>query len=80
MTSVIDFASNRKSALLRGFMKGLGAPYILYGSFESFASIPSVDPIRPTTGSDGLAGDWTRIGRDVRVAIRQYGQETSNPK
>lgn len=74
---VIDLSASQRKALGSGFMKGLGAPFILYGHFDSSAVIPDVTPVVPATGASGLAGDWKRIGQDMRSAIRQYGQEAS---
>lgn len=77
---VIDLTASQSTALSSGFLKGLGAPFILYGHFDSSVVIPAVTPVVPATGASGLAGDWKRIGRDMRSAIHLYGQEAPSTK
>jgi len=75
---IVDFSLLRKSSFARGFLKGLGAPYVLFGSFDVGIEIPAVDPVIPSTGlNQGSAGDWNRIGKDMRTAIRLYEQKST---
>ena len=72
---IIDFSLSGRRSFARGFLKGLGAPYMLYGSFEVGVDVPNVAPVLPSTGNNlGHVGDWDRIGKDVRTAIRLYEQ------
>lgn len=56
-------------------MKGLGAPFVLFGTFNAPAlpeviqvTAQSVDP------EQALAGDWVRIGNDFHLAAVEYGK------
>ena len=77
---IIDFLSTPKKAFEQGFLKGLGAPFMLFGGFESSARIPEVQPVKPASHERGLPGDWERIGQDLRAAFKRHEQETPRGK
>ena len=71
--SMLNFKDQPASAFVGGFVKGLGAPYLLFGKF----AVPEVEPIapvKPVLQQGGLAADWRRVGQDIHVAMAQYGK------
>ena len=75
---LINFNLSSNSAFLQGFTKGLGAPVMLFGNFEA-PTMPVVLPVQPATQAPlaAIAGDWARVGNDIRAASRNYGQESA---
>ena len=74
----LDFRSTRRNAFAHGFLKGLGAPAMLYHS-ENAPVIPQFVEIKPPSYSiaEALAGDWVRIGADMSKVIEQHGKATT---
>ena len=70
---IADFDATPRQAFLQGFWKGLGAPYLLYGDFE-MPPLPEISPVAVPTGDAALAGDWRKVGLDIRSAIDAYAQ------
>lgn len=71
---ILNFNTTLRKAFSHGFVKGLAAPYLIYGSFASPAP-QQVDIVRVPEAQhpDGaLAADWSKIGLDVKSALAQY--------
>ncbi|MCX7112605.1 MAG: hypothetical protein NTX45_21270 [Proteobacteria bacterium] len=75
---LIDFDKTDRDAFARGFLKGLGAPYVLFGKFE-YGTIPEIRIVSPifTDINDSISSDWRNVGTDIRNAIELYGQKHS---
>jgi hypothetical protein len=79
---LIDLKVSRKTAFASGFLKGLGAPFLLYGSFDAPA-LPSIDQVtlpKRKNDREALAGDWEKVGCNIRSAIEKYGKEAQSAK
>lgn len=68
---IVDFKLGARNSFVRGFLKGLGAPFLLYGKFTT-PELRPVDPVR-LPGSPG--SDWGKVGGDLRVSLQRYGQD-----
>jgi hypothetical protein len=86
MSTLIDFSETRRSALLRGFLKGLAAPVVLF-SHHSAPALPQVTqitpPVRPYGDAGVLSSDWARIGLGLHAATTQHAQasaQTTDPE
>lgn len=78
MISIIDFSSSKRQAFIHGLWKGLAAPLVLFSTFDL---PPQAAPVtyRPLERrpSSGIAGDWVRVGRDLRTAAdRERGKSS----
>lgn len=76
MPTLIDFDLTPRTALARGFVKGLAAPALLFSTHAigAVAAVPQVSaPQRPHGDSGSLSGDWARIGFDLTRAIEKHG-------
>lgn len=73
---LLDFDSSSRQAFTQGFLKGLGAPLVLFGGFQA-PSLPAVAALTVPAQSpmDALAQDWARIGLDMHCAVNHYGEE-----
>ena len=72
---LIDFNIAPKSSFKRGFVKGLGAPAILFSTFNApelpqFVEVESQAKSTPNN-------DWVRVANDFHVAIAKYGKTQS---
>jgi len=72
---LIDFKHRQSQAFLHGFVKGLAAPIMLF-NVEGAPGIPRVDPVAlpQRTDREALAGDWRRVGDDLRAVITRHGE------
>ena len=70
---IIDFKSSTRKALYQGFLKGLGAPVMLFGSFQ----MPTIDISEVVIPRSSPADDWANVGNDLRRAMRIYGEADS---
>lgn len=72
---LIDFSSPPKRAFVRGFLKGLAAPVMLF-DVEVAPALAPVEVIRAPdrTDAQALAADWRRIGGDLRAVMARHGQ------
>lgn len=61
----------RSNPFLSGFIMGLAAPALLL-------TAPTVRPPLPISAV--LAGDWQRIGGDLRTALKRGQRDLSAPK
>ena len=75
---LINFNLSPNAAFVQGFTKGLGAPVMLFGNFKA-PTMPAVLPVQPASQAPlaAIAGDWNRVGNDIRTAVRSHGQETA---
>lgn len=66
---------DQSNAFTHGFIKGIGAPAMLFGLFDvpkhnvEYLSIPNIAP------ESALAADWLRIGVDVQAAKKKIEKE-----
>lgn len=72
---LIDFNIAPKSSFKRGFVKGLGAPVVLFSTFNVpdlplFLEVESQAKSAPNS-------DWARVANDFHVAIAKYGKTQS---
>ena len=75
--SFIDFSSTKWQSLRQGFEKGLSAPFMLFGNFQS-PPLKKIENIKVKhVGVDkAITGDWLTIGEDFRNVIREnYDKE-----
>lgn len=76
--SLLDFNDTPKQAFVNGFMKGLGAPLMLFGTYNAPALAPlQMIPLSKTSQMKSLHNDWLRVGMDLRTAVNQYVAQTS---
>lgn len=63
--------SKRRQAFVQGFWRGLASPFDLYAGDRPPTSIDpkAVDVQNPAAQSDGLRGDWSRVGMQLRKAM-----------
>ncbi len=75
---MMNFSQSPRIAFEQGLLKGLGAPYLLFGRFEC-QSPAAIEPIRlaHVSTAAALAGDWQKIGIDMQAAIEQYDQSAA---
>lgn len=59
-----------------GFVSGLGAPGMLFPDFLAPTVRRAKVQVHPIRREDGyaIAGDWIRVGGDIRSAVKQYGE------
>ncbi len=78
---IIDIHSTPRQAFANGFLKGLGSPLMLYGVFRP-PKLQQVNPLKTPERSDldALAGDWLKVGLDLKSAISRYEQESASAK
>lgn len=72
---LLDFKITEKQSFARGFMKGLGAPVALFGTFHA-PVMPEIIQIKCESIDAGAAisRDWQKIGNDFNIAINKYGE------
>lgn len=72
---LIDFHQTNRKALLHGFVKGLGAPVLLYHR-EPVPPVPATKyvTLASVTPSVALAADWLKVGNDIRNVMQRHGQ------
>lgn len=58
-----------------GFFAGLAAPALLFTGFAAPEPVRAPEAA-PLTGStrEALAGDWQRVGDDLRAAMARHGK------
>ena len=76
--TLIDFTAEPKRAFFNGFLKGLGAPFVLFGSFTApgIIDIPLIQA-SSVSNFEAMAGDWERIGIDMHRAVALNGKTSS---
>ncbi len=70
---ILEFNRSPVRTFTRGFLKGLGAPFVLYGQFQvaPVAAIPRVTHVDEGT-EQSLARDWVAVRKDLMSAISRY--------
>jgi len=65
---LVDLKSSRRKAFAAGVLRGLASPLMVYSSFSLPASaVPVVQHVpNPAKGTDGLRGDWRRVGQHLK--------------
>lgn len=71
----LDFDKKPLQAFEHGLLKGLAAPYALFGRFQAprQAAIASVT-LPHNSGAQALLEDWQTVGADIRSALEKYEQ------
>jgi hypothetical protein len=70
MHTAINLKDSKRQAFVRGFWKGLAAPFLLY----SVSSIPdeAIVKLQPLPDRDKQAkSDWVRVGDELRKAAAE---------
>lgn len=72
---LIDFNGSPAQAFRHGFLKGLAAPALLF-NVDAVPAPIAVAPLTvpPRTDAEALAGDWQRVGDDLRRALARHGE------
>lgn len=72
---LLDFRRAPAQAFRHGFLKGLAAPVLLFHA-EPLPPAAIVAPVAMPERSDreALAGDWRRVGGDLRAALARHGK------
>ncbi len=62
--------ATRRSALAHGFLRGLASPLLIYSSFSlPVEARPQLQEVKnPAKTTDGLKGDWRRVGAHLKSA------------
>ncbi len=78
---LLDLTSTKKQAFANGFMKGLGAPIILFNKFAA-PQLQVVSYVKPqtTTVNQAITSDWAMVGKDISVAAGKYGKAAARTK
>ncbi len=73
---MLNYEATQAESFRHGFIKGLAAPIMLFGSFQVPKTI-DVITVEATQQqvANPLANDWAMVGHDLRSAISAYGQE-----
>lgn len=74
---IIDFRQTRREAFVHGFVKGLGAPALLFHC-EAVRAVPSVLQVSASHNpiDQALLGDWYKVGNDFKTVVARH-QESS---
>ena len=72
---IIDFEATPLHAFGTGLLKGLAAPMMVFGHYETRTSaVPPMIELPATTIESSLLGDWQKVSTDIRKAVEIYGQ------
>lgn len=65
--------ATRRSALAHGFLRGLASPLLIYSSFTlPVEARPQLREVKnPAATTDGIKGDWKRVGVSLKNAIKE---------
>lgn len=80
--TLIEQGATARQAFVRGFMKGLAAPMMLFAANRAvitpaeLAPLPEVQTVRLPSSLTSMT-DLQRIGRDFAVVIGRYEQEVA---
>lgn len=72
--AIVKPNATRRQAFKHGFLKGLGAPIMLFGNYELDSSIATCEfkPL-PSRKRGSIAGDWRQVGLAIRSAVKKVG-------
>jgi len=68
--------SSTRKIFLSSFVSGLAAPVLLFSDFSS-PEVKKAGRCLPGATNDAmnaLAGDWRKIGGDIKVAMSKHGK------
>ena len=65
--------ATRRTALANGFLRGLASPLLIYSSFTlPIEARPQFQKVKnPAETTDGVKGDWKRVGAGLKSAIKE---------
>ena len=65
--------ATRRTALAHGFLRGFASPLLIYSSFTLPAEArPQFREVKnPAATTDGLKGDWKRVGASLKNAMKE---------
>lgn len=68
---LIDLKSTRRKAFARGLWRGLAAPLMIYSVHEipEEAEPKIIHVVNPAAQTDGIRGDWRRVGKQLRASM-----------
>lgn len=75
---LINPKHSKTLAFKHGFLKGLGAPFLIFGNFSAPKAVAIEPVVVPEATGNGT--DWLMVGRDIKVATQQYGEKTKAAK
>lgn len=68
---LVDLTSTRRKAFSRGLLRGFAAPLMIYSVHdlpeEAKPKLLSVE--NPASRTDGVRGDWSRVGKHLRASM-----------
>ena len=66
---LLRLSHTRKQAFRHGFLKGLGAPIVLFGDFrlDSVSQDYDFKPL-PSRQHGSIASDWRKVGEELKTA------------
>lgn len=66
---LLRLSHTRKQAFRHGFLKGLGAPILLFGEFRLDPAVQDYDfkPL-PSRQHGSIASDWSKVGEELKTA------------
>lgn len=72
--AIVKLSSTRRQAFRHGFLKGLGAPVMLFGDFPLDSAMTNYEfqPL-PSRKHGSVAGDWLRVGAAIKSAVKKGG-------
>lgn len=67
---MVDLTCSKRKAFRAGFWRGLASPLVVYSTVTlPAAATPQVQEVQnPAKRTDGLRGDWKRVGQHLRSA------------
>jgi len=69
---IVNLSHKGRQAFKLGFLKGLGAPAMLFGSHCIDSSISDYEfKALPARRHGSLQGDWLRVGSEIRAAAKR---------
>jgi hypothetical protein len=80
--TLLDHRATPRQAFVRGLLKGLAAPVMLFAAnraqiaVEELPPLPRIEPVLLPTSISSMT-DMQRIGQDFWTVIRRYEQEDS---
>lgn len=72
---LINFKATPEKSLAHGFWKGLGAPFMVFGSFATTIHIPKVEPVELPARMTKANSDLLGIAEDWNQAVSKYGKQ-----
>jgi len=70
---ILDLSCTGHESFKRGFWKGLGAPYLLFGEFVHDPAAQCQFQQLPKRPRGSMAEDWKLVGEDIKAALVKRG-------